>query len=73
MENVWMLKSALEAFQNIATCRNKASQMRECILLAVLRTQEYMRSRRHCLATDSHKYAMETMNNCNINKVHPPP
>ena len=73
MKNVWLPDPALEAFDNIATCRNKASQMRERILLAILCAQEYMRSRGRCLATDSHKYAKETMNNCNSNEVHPPP
>ena len=57
LESVWLLDPALEAFENIAACRNKGSQMRERILLAILRTQEYTRSRGSCLATDNHKYA----------------
>ena len=59
MENICLLDPVLEAFENIAACRNKASQMRERVLLAihVLPTQEYTRSLGHCLATDSHKYA----------------
>ena len=73
MENVWLLEPALEAFENIAACRNKASQMRENILFAILRMQEYMKTRGRSLATDSHKYAKRTMNNCNINEAHPPP
>ena len=44
--------------------------MREHILFAVCRTQEYMRTCGCCLATNSHK--KETMNNCNINEVHLP-
>ena len=39
--------------------------MRECILPAILRTQDYTRSRGRCL------YAKETMNNCNTNEVTP--
>ena len=35
MENVWLLEPALEAFETIAACRNKASQMRECVLFAI--------------------------------------
>ena len=73
MENVWLLEPTLEAFENVAACWNKASQMRERILLAVLHMQEYTRLRERCLAIDSHKYAMETMNNCDINEVHQPP
>ena len=31
MENTWPLEPGLEAFENIAACRNKASQMSERI------------------------------------------
>ena len=31
MEKTWLLEPALEALENIATCRNKASQMIELI------------------------------------------
>ena len=46
-------------FENIAACRNKASQMRDRILLGILRMQEYMRSCGRCLATGSHKKVKE--------------
>ena len=36
MENVWLLDPALEVFENIAACRNKLSQTREHVLLAIL-------------------------------------
>ena len=49
------------------------SQMWEHILFAVFHTQEYTSTRGYSLATDSHKYAKQTMNKCNINEVHPPP
>ena len=65
-----MLEPALEVCKNMTACRNKASQMRERILFAILRMREYMRSHGRCLATDSHKYAKEAMNNCNSNEVH---
>ena len=32
MKGMGLLASALEEFQNIAVCGNKASQMRECVL-----------------------------------------
>ena len=77
MENAWLLEPGLEASENIVASRNtcKVSQMRERILLAILRMQEYTRSHGRCLATEGHKYAKETigMNNCNINEVHLPP
>ena len=73
MENVWLLEPALVASKNMTICRKKASQMREFILFAILRMQEYTRTPGRSLATDNHKYANETMNNCKINEVHPPP
>ena len=59
MENIWLLEPALEACKNMAAHRNKMLQMRERMLLAIFRTQEYMRSSGHGLATDTHKYAKE--------------
>ena len=72
MENMWLLEPALEAHKNMTAFRNKMSQMRERKLFAIFRMQEYTRRRGQCLATDNHKcmYAVETMNNYNINKVH---
>ena len=53
MENAWLLGPALEAFENIEACRNKASQMRERILLAIVCKQDYTRLCGRCLATDT--------------------
>ena len=38
MENIWLLEPVLEAFKNIAACRSKESQIRECVLFAILVT-----------------------------------
>ena len=75
VEKVWLLEPASEACKNTTAHKKKVSQTREhipTILLAILRTQEYTRSGGRCLATDSHKYPKETMNNCNINQSHLP-
>ena len=36
MDNEWLFEPALETFQNIAACRNKASQTREHVLFVIL-------------------------------------
>ena len=71
MENVWLLEPVLELSKNMTVCKNKVSQMRGRTLLGILRTQQYTRSRERCWATDSRKYAKETINDGKINEVHP--
>ena len=73
MENKWLLDPAVEVCKNIAACGNKASQMKECVLFAILLYARIHENTWALLVTVSHKYATDTMNNYNIDEEHPPP